>query len=104
MRRGRLPLVVMVRRPYRHLRRRWEPALNDRGGDRNPGDVHFFRQTMALAAVPLLTFGASLLGCAGGRSLGLGEIPPGITAIQVLNHVAAPGELERLTIAVDSEP
>jgi hypothetical protein len=66
--------------------------------------VHFFRQTMAFTAVTAVSLAAGLLGCGGARSLGLGEIPPGTTAIRVLNHVASPGELDRLTIAVDSEP
>lgn len=44
-----------------------------------------------------------LAGCAGARDAGIGQLPPGTTAIRVLNHVAAPGELDRLTIAVDGQ-
>ena len=52
-----------------------------------------------------LALGAGLLaGCAGARSGGgIGDLAPGTTAIRVINHVASPGELERLTIAVDDE-
>jgi hypothetical protein len=52
-----------------------------------------------------LALGAGLLaGCGGARAGGgLGELAPGTTAIRVINHVAAPGELDRLTIAVDGQ-
>jgi hypothetical protein len=61
--------------------------------------VLFSRQTAAVA------LGLGLLsGCAGPRAAGLEMLAPGTTAIRVINHVAAPGELDRLTIAVDGEP
>lgn len=58
---------------------------------------------MALAR----SLGTALLltGCAASSSLaGLGPGTPGTTVVRVTNHVAAPGELDRLVIMVDGEP
>jgi len=72
--------------------------MNDARGRSNRRSVLFSRQTAAVA------LGLGLLsGCAGPRAPGLETLPPGTTAIRVINHVAAPGELDRLTIAVDGE-
>ncbi|APR83556.1 Hypothetical protein A7982_08905 [Minicystis rosea] len=58
----------------------------------------FWRESAAVVLVAGL-----VAGCAGARDVGLGSLPPGTTAIRVMNHVAAPGELDRLIIAVDGQ-
>jgi hypothetical protein len=55
---------------------------------------------MTLGALALLLTGCATLGS--GSSLA--GLEPGLTAIRVTNHVAAPGELDRVTITVDGEP
>ena len=83
--------------------------MNGPRGEGNPGTVLTSTPTSALthavtvaalAALPLLT------GCAGGlgSGAGLAGLQAGETAIRVTNHVAAPGELDRITITVDGEP
>jgi len=57
-------------------------------------------------AATLAALGLLLTGCAGGlgSGAGLAGLQAGETAIRVTNHVAAPGELDRITITVDGEP
>lgn len=55
------------------------------------------------AALILASALGPLAGCAGPRAAGVGDLSPGITAIRVSNHVASPGVLDGLSIAVDGE-
>jgi hypothetical protein len=80
--------------------------VNAPGGEGNPGTVLTSTQTSARTLATLAALGLLLTSCAGGlgSGAGLAGLPPGTTAIRVTNHVAAPGELDRITITVDGEP
>jgi hypothetical protein len=96
--------------PYRHLRRGREKRVNGPGAERNRRTVLTFRRTAALATSALAMLGVSLvtLGCGGARGAdtsqaGLAGLAPGTTTLRIANHVGAPNELDRITIAVDGE-
>lgn len=55
------------------------------------------------AAAFALGLGLTSLACAGPHAVGVGDLSPGITAIRVSNHVASPGALDGISIAVDGE-
>lgn len=71
--------------------------MNDLGGVRNRRGVLFSKQNAAVV------LGAALsIGC-GAPRFNLADLPAGTTAIRVTNNVGAPGELDRITIAIDGQ-
>jgi hypothetical protein len=90
-------MSVMVR-----ARRYSVSGLNGAAGGRNPLAVRDPKQLLAAAlGVGLLVGCGGAPGPAAGGDLA-GE--PGMTAVRVVNHVAPPGALDRLTITIDNEP
>ena len=82
--------------------------MNGAPAQRNPGTVltstRSFPLPLSAALAPLAL--ALLAGCDGmhGARSALDGLEPGTTAIRVTNHVAAPGQLDRVTVTVDGEP
>ncbi len=77
--------------------------MNGAAGVGNPKAVLDQKQFLAALGLALLAGCGGALGHAGGRG-GAFAGEPGTTAIRVVNHVAPPGELDRLAITVDGEP
>jgi len=74
----------------------------------NAPDTPRIRRTVLTSRfVPALALGLGVLsGCAGSTArppVPLSSLPPGTTTLRITNHVSAPGQLDRITIAVDGD-
>lgn len=76
--------------------------MNEVAGEGNSRTVLTSRRSLALA----LGLGLLAGGCGGSQRAGgsLAGLQAGTTTVRVSNHVSAPGELDRVTIAIDGEP
>ena len=78
--------------------------MNGAPAESNPGTVlTSTRISLPALALPGL-LGLLSAACGMGPRGPLDGLDPGMTAIRVSNHVAAPGQLDRVTVTVDGQP